>query len=932
MIPLLLSFAVFYLLTLVGFAVTPRKLIRQDRWLSIFLSPAVGLSAIILFVFSYSRLNFPISEMLLPLMAFLFLLLLPGCYSKRREFLDKNEIFKIILAPVGVIFTCWPILKFGSNWISYVNDDMNNYVLAAMRFYENGFFDKPNSDLFSAIDYSQIYYYFHVIQGVRPGSELYLSAYSLSSNGDVLSIFMSAILSLHFVLLFSTLAISRTIRKPSKNITRIAYGLFIFLPLISLGFLYQLIGQVGGIAIALAVIALSEFIFKSNQFRSWRILIWVLAVLLAAQFIWYPEILPFIGVPLLLKLFFVSRNQRADAWKFFFGILGLSLVATNKYFFESLRFSIFQILGSQEAAKGVDSISQLFPYFLKPHGLPAMFGFVPLSTWKNEPLESMYVLAGIATAVVILLFILKQKLYKEIAGIVFMFMVFAFSFLVISGNGFGSFKMAMFLQPLLIIIVAQLLMSAFDFLKPHKVRLALAGSSVGLIGVSIFGTTQFYVSASTGNTSRGYSEVQGGSSVGFEKTIKKALEGYQPSDGVVTSVSTNLSQLKQEAIAGIGTPLVFPVIDLFENFYNASFGDNDLLGRKDVEIFDGENRNSFSQLNFHPENTQMVRTYLVARNKYDAINRSTYGWNNPWKYVLVRNPRNLLIFIDSTKGHVYYASGIRREQATFFQPEKNPLVPGGYMQSVGRNLLFEVVAPSANPQLVLEATASVLSQNNRKLPKISILGESEKQMPISGRGSTRVVFPAPKPIELNGRFYYQIKLSHEGAPFPNLLRGASNLYGSDILVDSRRIALFVSNISVIDKSELDTQAVPKMLTRFPDDLQTQNLAYSGIYEDGWISKSSYFRLNAGTSRKFTITGQFPSIQGIGPSKVTLKIDGKVVLSKFLNPGPFSLHASIENSNSERGTHLVEIDFGKEFKLNEPDGRPASALIYSLGFN
>ena len=85
---------------------------------------------------------------------------------------------------------------------------MNNYVLGALRFYDFGFYAKPNNAFFAGRDYSQEFYFWHVLTGVRPGSELYLSTFSNLYHGDVLAIFMPAILTLQMILIFSTLALT----------------------------------------------------------------------------------------------------------------------------------------------------------------------------------------------------------------------------------------------------------------------------------------------------------------------------------------------------------------------------------------------------------------------------------------------------------------------------------------------------------------------------------------------------------------------------------------------------------------------------------------------------------------------------------------------------------------------------------------------------
>ncbi len=851
-------------------------------------------------------------------------------YSRHKHInLSFKEISKVTLTPLGVMVSSWPIFKYGYSWISYVNDDMNNYVLAAMRFYENGFFQQPDSRFLAGTDYTQTYYYFHVTQGVRPGSELYLSAYSIFTQGQAISIFMSAIISLQMVLLFSTLALSRTIFGSSRNSLRLTYILFLILPLVSLGFLYQLIGQVGGLAIAFTIISLSAFIFKQKQFNQWKALILILGVLLAAQFIWYPEMLPFLGLPILIKIMLLNKEQRRDLRKYSLGVVLLAVILLNKYFVDAVRFSVFQILGAQETADGTESISQLFPYFLKPHGISSLIGFSPLNKWEIEPLESLFVIISVVTLVILLMGIIQGKMYRELAGIMFLIMFITFIYLIYSGNGFGSFKLAMFIQPLLVVILAQLLLQHLPRITGSKIKIISTTLALAIFVLSTARTNQFYVSASTGNTTKGFSEVPGGSSVGFTSMVESSLEDYKPSDGIVSSASVNLSQVKLEAIAAKGVPLVFPVIDVFSNFFDSSSAEKANVGRTKIEIFEGKYANEFSQLHGPHKLVNDVKTFLIGSNKNDILNRSRVGASPSWTYRIERNPQNLLLFINSKKGPIYYASGIRREEAVLFQPEGNPLVAGGFMQSIGNTLLFEIVNPSPNPYLIMEATASVLSQNNRVLSKISISGESNANLPMTGKGSTRILYPLVEPLTINGKHYFQLNLKGNASPFPNSGGGASNFFGSDILVDSRKIALFATNISVIDKSEIGK--APSFIANFPADLANQNLSYSGIYEDGWISKRSYFYLSSDDRQNFYIKGTIPDLKQKFPTVMSIKIDGKTVAKRELQKGYFELRLPSTYWAEKDLPQKIEIAFDREMKLPGLDGRPVSAFISYLGF-
>jgi hypothetical protein len=65
----------------------------------------------------------------LPYLCVTLILIFLGIVRLRAQrFYLKNILFASV-APIGILFSAWPILKYGFSWLSYVNDDMNNYAL-----------------------------------------------------------------------------------------------------------------------------------------------------------------------------------------------------------------------------------------------------------------------------------------------------------------------------------------------------------------------------------------------------------------------------------------------------------------------------------------------------------------------------------------------------------------------------------------------------------------------------------------------------------------------------------------------------------------------------------------------------------------------------------------------------------------------------------
>jgi hypothetical protein len=935
MLAFALSLGVYFSLATIGYSITPSVLRNRDPVLTLFLSPALGLSATILFIFTLSRLGMPLRFAGMPLLFLLLASIGLTFFRRGNTRLNPETLTIFILTPLGILLTAWPILKYGFSWISYVNDDMNNYVLAAMRFYEGGFFNKPNSGLMSGKDYSQVYYYFHVTQGVRPGSELFLSALSTVKKGDAFAIFMPAIVSLQMILMSATVALSRTINRVSSRKSIIAYFLFLFLPLASLGFLYQLIGQIGGLAIAVAFIALAALAFRIEDFETSRVLFVLLGLLLTAQMIWYPEFLPFVAAPVGIKLLALRGRERRRLWLGAFSIAFLTLIALNKYFLQAIQFGIAQIIGAQTSASGIRTKFQVFPYFLKPHGLPAFFGISPLNKWLGEPWESISVIIAVTFFLALVGFVLRDRTWKQLPITTLLVILAGFVFLTVTHNGFGSFKIAMYAQPFLIVLLAIIGDRLFGLLARTK-RLALLGIlSISCAAFVLLGTGQFYASASTGEASNGFNEIPFGSKASIENQIHEALRRYVPGDGIVVSPAMNLSQVKLEAIASQGVPIIFPTNDIFINFFDQSKYPTSIIGRNEVPLTGPWIYNSFSQAHTVQVLSGQGQYYLLSNNNFETLNKSKRSPGDlPWKYSLTRNPVNLLIFIDSAKGHSYYNFRSYRDEDVIFQPEKNPMLPGTYMQSIGDHLLLQMVNPSKNAHFVMELSATVLPQYDRALPSASVVGSTNADLPLTGHGSARISVPLVEPVVVNGDKYIQLNINRILKPFPDLLSPMSKFYGASVNRDGRMISLFSSNISVVDSNSRDFQNAPTYIGSSPSDLENRALYYSGIYEDGWLSDDSYAWLRGGRNQNLVVKASIPRVGKSGDytTEASILVDGQLIKKQVVGFGNFEIDVPSSGlPPMTSAAHKVEIQFSKTIRLPKPDGRPVSAQIQFFGF-
>ena len=933
MIAFTFSVGLFYFLFLVGRATLLISKSNLDLKVQQFLSPAIGLAVTILLIFTVSRAGISMRDGSIPIILaeiFLTLFILFKIRGLSR-FQTKDALFGII--PFGVLTTAWPILKYGFNWVSYVNDDMNNYVLAARRFYNYGFFTKPNMEaLNSGSDYSLVYYFFHVTQGVRPGSELFLAFTSRILNGDTLAIFMPTVVTLQIILISTTIGLAAA-SSYANNIRLLITGLFsLILPLFSLGYLYQLIGQIGGLVIGVAILAIWKTELENQVFRIRQLLLF--ALLLSSQFIWYPEYLPFVGISIFVSSLLNYKKNSQLEQKIL--IVGLLLVLTlQAYLLKSIFFMINQLRNANQQSGVEEVISNLFPFFLKPHGMPALFGLAPLNVWGSKVQEQLTILFSFLLIILIMVFAFQQKIRQEIYLISLLIQSLVLFYFILSKNGFAAFKLSMYIQPLLAITFANLTIFIISKFRNRTNRIFRVEKV--FVGATFFGmltmmtiTSNYYSQASTGNKFGGFAEIPFISQAKLYKQIANLGTENEIRNTVLISNAVNLSQAKMEAYSIQNRPIIFPAFQYFANFYTPVSNSDSNLATNSIKLGKRFSNNSFEKINYVIRGSN--QNFLLSSSPLEIVNFSNLKTKvKPWNYSIDSNIENLLIFIYSKKGPAYYT--LDRDNVAIYQSEQDPMRPGSYMQSLGEHLLFQVVNPQADSRFVIRISSTLLPQQDRKLPPINLVGIDENKFPIVGRGSARVYLETPKPLKIGQEYYFQTDFKSKPRTFPVVQDLLSDLYNSKIRRDGRGITTFGQDISFVENVRYSNH-LTKEIKLFPSDLENNELFYSGIYEDGWFSENSYAILNASSRDDLVVKGTVPLI-GTDLSFITsgqLLIDGKVITTQELGVGDFDF--TIRNKDLPKelsGNHRVEVKFSKLQRLPGADGRPVSAKIIFMGF-
>ena len=255
------------------------------------------------------------------------------------------------------------------------------------------------------------------------------------------------------------------------------------------------------------------------------------------------------------------------------------------------------------------------------------------------------------------------------------------------------------------------------------------------------------------------------------------------------------------------------------------------------------------------------------------------------------------------------------------------MFPGQKVSSHGRFLLLQIIHPTRNPHLVIEMTSTLLTKFSHKLPNTKV-----QTIPLHfvGRGCGRIFSDSIRPTYINETPYLFIDMGRNGRTFTRQLSGLEYLYGRNVKLDSRYVATFIRDISLITDSEYHTVKAPYYLEHFPDDLANKDLEYSGVYEDGWLSERSFFVLSPKKNHQLlVIKGNIPIIEDPQfTSILIISMNGKKVAQKKVHIGNFELRLQIKNRDPRQ---RIDLTFTKYQRLPGDNGRVVGAKMNFIGY-
>lgn len=939
MYALLFSLAIFFFWGLIGVStltVFPSELGPRQKLL---ISPAVGIALNILIVFLLNRTGLPVKYFSTALSLGLLIVSSIIIMIKRPRFFEDFSVFILILVG-ALILVAWPMLNYGFDWTSYNNDDMANYCLGAQRFLNHGYFELPNlKNLFSGRDYSEAYWFMHAAGGMRSGSELMLAFFWGATKLNAHQLFMPVILALHLSLISAIGALLAS-DGYSKRASLIAMLLFSIAPLGALGVLYQLIGQVGGLTLLCAAVVLF-FRVLNCKFEKKLILNHVVATLIfCSLFIWYPEALPFLGLGWFIFLGLQLRKSIHLGKKIIIpaiviGILTLCFI--GHYSISALNIMLHQTSGGMSYTNP-DSI--LFPYFLVPSGLPTFFGLLPLVTGcKSIIMDGMIIFALCLLAWLLVKVVQQIKEINPVAIMCALMMVLGLV-LFFRNSDFGLFKLAMIIQPFMIAVVAT------EFSKRkfanHKKSWCLL---LFVVSTALISQHQ-YVLWSLSRYAGGPNNLPFASvkkiNHHFQLLMNSLLNNKNKHYLVDTS---NVTQAKYQALYSQGLFLHFPSRDFFKSII--AFDDFESIS---PYVWKQSNGNSieFIEEFKYLWRKQYKKEYLMLKNiknswvklpeeevkdsQFIAVPEQGTIFNLFNKKQISQNFfKNYLIFVNSTLGsHFYYAPV--RSKIAFFHLQEDPMFPGRFFSGLGQHLLFRIIDSDEHPRMVLELSNTLLKESGSLLPhKLTIFGDVETMLPFVGRGSGRLISDPLTPAKLtNNRRFIHLDIGQKGQLHGFVQPKLMSLYGRYIKSDSRLLTTYGRNISLISDEDYKLLVPPSQLEHFPQDLGNNNLQYSGLYEDGWVSEHALFVLQPQVNSKaLKISGMIPKLSDPNfTSELKILIDGKVVETHMLNLGNFDLNIPILTREKPQ---RIELIFSRSQRLPGSDARIVSSKINFIGY-
>jgi len=904
------------------------------RGRQLLVAPAVGAATCVLPILWVNWSGVPVGQFAWPLFGALTALAL-GSVWIRRPAVARSDLWHAALPVVAAfLLNGWPLLTHGFDWLSYANDDMATYCLMAARVTEHGLLEPPSAEVLrTSSDLAANMWLFDSTFG-RPGSHLLIAWVASIAQRSVLEVYMPVLIAMHLALVAA--AGGLVWREPShRRAAFVTCWLLAASALTALGTVSQLLPQVFGLALACAFLALVWDIDRP-PFGIGRAI--VTAITGASLLIAYLEVAPLVAVPWAVRLLTLRlwrRDRRRALWTLG-SVVGCGLLFAAPYVGRFVPFLV------RQATDGFRSASEFerFPYFRFSTAFANLWGFLPIARQVPEPLLSIAIVAGALAFATLFVVLVRPLLRRDSAPAILLFMLLFSLVLFARGNGFGLFKLAMYVQPFMLGTVALVLVSASEVVPSRSRWLAIV-----LIATLGLPAQVFYVRSSV-NPAMARMDIQDPRAAMNDLRRLRDFRGHSLDVDLPVTATAKLAGLflRDVPLRFVGLPAFFlmradPSISkrLLPEAVALNRVVREVTGApRQFELRDPRQPAMSSAFHLtgrpsaHGTALPGCESVLTATSAQSIINRTTTGaGSGVFRVLSCQAIANHLAFVSSALGRHYYLAIPGADPIGLFALEPDYFFPARRFAGVGRYLVFEVLQPDAEARLVLDFTSSLKADGANLLPPVDVIGDQRVSLPAVGRGSARWYSTPLAPQWIDGHAYVGVDFGVEGTRYPDTRRGLMRWLGREIPLDGRRLVGLARNISLVSEAEYQRMVPPGQIERFPQDLGAPALEYSGIYEDGWVADDCvvYLRRPNGPGTLTAKGNLLPASSGSGTT-ITIDLDGATAFSERRDPGPFAIEVPIPVTDGDR--IAVRLRFSALRPLSDRDRRPASAHIDYLG--
>jgi hypothetical protein len=985
--PFVLVIAILAYCSLLGIAVSS-LLTRRIGATTALVAPVIGTGLALPLVLSFNRLGIPIAVCGPVVVAVLGILALIVVVV-RRPHVPWRALLPVMPAVIGgIVLTGFPLAMYGFDWLANLNGDMTIYTGSAAQLLHHGFFDAPAlPDLVSGADSAMSsLWYWEVAPPNRYGADVYLAIVSSITHMHPVYIYMSCSVASFAMLIMATAAMCTRERYASYAVPVCAVLIALASPFTMFSVVQQVLPQLSGLAAMVAVVALAQAMDFTDRTAIQRGI--SLAMLFAALELLYPEITPVLIFGFVVATpFFVYRNRAKFENIRRYAIVAAMTVVTFAVLLNAqlpTLFTTFRVLTKVATSLQTGVAVGTINYFIIPSGIAAAWGLVPVGVYA-EPWLSIAIALGAIFCVVCAVASVRALGGGRLSAAMLVAIEILCVILFVHRVSYAIFKMVFVLQPFLAVLVARAALQVPSLVKRWRVseawhfhRPVVVSATVTVMVLSTAYSTYIYLGAASDLFAPKmaiFSGLLSASSNHVMRQMRAIADRPDVAQGMAPMRSdSTLSQFMfLEDWPLPGRPMSFSGADPYsELFRNAVREVPSIAGwpagvrvrakaiaKKREEIFkwhgirlsapfqsgkdwllhsnDPNGKEGTAMNVFIAPSTPEIDAHFSAKAagtpdegylletgpEVSVLNRSS-GGPGPYAVRAVRwhDVKNWLNLADSSIGRAPNLTTVDGINA-LGTLEPDPFLRSRTLTVLGRSMILEIFNPSPTVSLRLDLSASLNSLGYDELPSFTIIGQKKVTLSAMGaRGAARLITPPVKPLEYLGHKYIFVVVDHRTVSFPEKRSFLMSIFGRDAQLDPRQFTAFVRDISVAAPLP-----APRLLGELPLSLENPALIYSGLYEDGWLSKRFTVRLHS-NAKNDALALHLEIPLGVPDSVFDLKIDSQPARRFTAQPGTArDLHIASPGP----GDHDISIVSSNVAPISASDQRIAWAHLSGIAF-